>query len=772
MPKRGKSAAKGAKSKQATASEVEVTIESSELDAVVGEGLHGTEAPLDVGSDAENELNSCEDVGATSGEPNASWHSEDKADGSDGTHQAAAPAEVEVEAEGSAWNRARRESVYADKRGHLQSTSWCQEHYVRLPRPRHRTPSIFNLYGFMDLPAVQSCEIFFTRAMCVYDEFSDVLVALSIDSRRDPWWLAICLFLLIIPIMLKLLLVHQALRRKMGWGHFRLVLFGPFMLTLIDVYLLVCYPWVSPTDPDLFGTLERLSPLVETFVEGFGQSAFQLYMYARITSLPAGLGYETAGFEAVILSSCLPSIFNICYKIFQLSGDAKNVELGLCSYLQELVAGPLGYSAPFVTLLGKRHAVGYDTMGPLNALQLRQIGRCIGPNNTTLEELTFDDLNAVDPEVLAEPLAKNVTLRFVDFGLSKCDIMVMCKVFESTVNTEQLTIGLVGQVWPQVVRAKVCQEVKPLVQTVEDQFNNRPVREVDLAASDCLFDLSRHAETLGAELLLPRVLPGLVLWLDASCEGTLLRNNSDGGLLAWRSKFRGPGLETHYLLSESKSPTVEFHGGKPSVQFSKFRSMEMKYPLEKIGTIISVHAFEKITDARHTKQFYLFTGQEQGPFHGDEWSEGALISGHGSWVHPSPKSGMYRLNGGAWEEVGKRRQNPYWTEMQVASFKCGESFKLRPGWANRIGMDRKDIHQFKGCISEVLVFDDILADADIEHVEDYLLKKWLPEVERPARVAGDIPAGPAKSRGQRLLAAAFQTTHRFLRSRDTVIDTE
>lgn len=145
MPKRGKSAAKGAKSKQATASEVEVTIESSELDAVVGEGLHGTEAPLDVGSDAENELNSCEDVGATSGEPNASWHSEDKADGSDGTHQAAAPAEVEVEAEGSAWNRARRESVYADKRGHLQSTSWCQEHYVRLPRPRHRTPVFVEL---------------------------------------------------------------------------------------------------------------------------------------------------------------------------------------------------------------------------------------------------------------------------------------------------------------------------------------------------------------------------------------------------------------------------------------------------------------------------------------------------------------------------------------------------------------------------------------------------------------------------------------------------
>ncbi|CAE7254779.1 unnamed protein product [Symbiodinium sp. CCMP2592] len=237
-----------------------------------------------------------------------------------------------------------------------------------------------------------------------------------------------------------------------------------------------------------------------------------------------------------------------------------------------------------------------------------------------------------------------------------------------------------------------------------------------------------------------------MLWLDASCESTL-SYAPDGGLLSWSCKLRGPALKTHHPLDLSENPKLRLVDGKPSMEFSKYMSMQMDHPLERIGTIISVLAFDEMKADRekHYAQYCIFTGAEQGPLHG------------GRGVSQSPGyEGTYRLNGGAWEGV---KPKPCWTAMQVASFKCRRAFQLKPGWANRIGLDRQNSQKFQGRISELLVFDSVLADADIQHVEDYLLKKWLPEVERfeepvPIDAEGSPAPAAAKTWGRRLWTAA------------------
>jgi len=436
---------------------------------------------------------------------------------------------------------------------------------------------MFNLFGIMNWPLVQACEILFTRTMCVYDELSDVWVVMGIDHRRDPWWLTVCLLLLIIPILLKVVLMSQALRRK-GWKFVHLVVLGPFMMAFIDVYLLLAYPWISPTDTDLYGTLERLSPLVETFVEGFGQSSFQLYMYFRITNMPEGSGYKTSGFETVILFSFVPSILNIFYKIFQLKGDANQLDFTLFQYLQELLAGPLGYSAPFLTLLSKKEEVSYESMGPLNERQQKQIFGCLGKQNTTLKELIFDDMNKVDPGKLGAAITENTVLEFVDFGVEACDAFVMSQAFEP-LQQVKTRVGAAGQVWDIAARGEFCSFMSgPKIRLERSGAFSELLVSVDLSlAAGGLAPCLLIPEQFGMNACLAGAMQGLVLWLNASIPSTMEMMNDGHDLLTWKSLVgdrtlrRADHCTSHYLPKKHRSlPTVTMKDGWPSsVFFSK-----------------------------------------------------------------------------------------------------------------------------------------------------------------------------------------------------------
>lgn len=192
--------------------------------------------------------------------------------------------------------------------------------------------------------------------------------------------------------------------------------------------------------------------------------------------------------------------------------------------------------------------------------------------------------------------------------------------------------------------------------------------------------------------------------------------------------------------------------------------MEIDPPMKRIGTIISVHAFEECDGEGGL--FYIFSGSLQGPFHGRQNStEGSLIHPHhGAGIQRSPFDGTFRLNGaGAWKPAkhSELPLSPYWTDMSVATFKCQNAFNLNPGWANRIGCDRVGYHQFKGEISELLVFDRVLLDAEIEHVEDYLLQKWFPTRQKPLRVPA--PAEPSKTGLLQRARAAITAARRLLK---------
>jgi hypothetical protein len=192
------------------------------------------------------------------------------------------------------------------------------------------------------------------------------------------------------------------------------VLVGPFVFAAIDLCLLLMYPWATPTDAEFLGTVERLSPIVETFLEGFAQSSFQLYMWLRCQFLE---DHEVEdGLERVLFLSFLPSLFRIAKKLYDLHSDGKDVGMRIDRYTLELFKGPLGLSAPFVTLLTKREAVHYDGLGQLSRQQQQDVFGALGPENAKLEELTFDGENGVDLAELCRHAAPNRTLQLVAVG--------------------------------------------------------------------------------------------------------------------------------------------------------------------------------------------------------------------------------------------------------------------------------------------------------------------------------------------------------------------
>ena len=729
-------------------------------------------------------------------------------------------------------HRSRREEEYnINFKEDAEGAGWFEEHYRRLPRTKNSKPSLLNLFGRMNQPIPQAMEIFYTRVMCVYDQCSDLQVTLSIDQEIDPTWFKISLGLFVIPVLLKLFLFHKLLpiaelsrarhigrsntsvgrRKAAGVDGCFFTVIAPMLLLVgmifVDVYLLALYPWVSPRDAVYLGTLERLSPILETFLEGFLQSAFQVYMFVRVRYMPEHPNHTGGNFETVLLMSMLPSMLSICHKIHQLRGDARAAYMSLVSYVLEILLAPLGLSAPFLTLLNKRDTIAYDTVGPIAAHQQSKIFGCIGGDNRVLRKLTFSSLNSIDPLELAKAIVDNDTLAYVDFGVEKCSLTVLFEVFSLLrAKPKQVRVGLAQQLWSLDDRDALLQEVTQEVwlETSLEFLSGSVVSKMSTRFG-CSID-ERFPIALVPSCVIPGLaLHGLALWLDAkdpdpsrlvpyysplteaekdaynaaydsevrpmteqtsakwdridrtmtfSREGKPETIQTDM-LETWRSRIPGRNMNglTVYQSSFCTGTKKELlcpvkkmlhpwggsEGGQfnevPSIFFSERHSMEMRPQLSKVGTIISLHCFETPdiphgeSDGLDPLQCFIFGGSKnRGPFQGDSGVE-------------KEREVQYRLDGGEWQPFSGCRAGRNW---RVATLKCKEAFEVQGGSMDRIGGPETSGIQFKGYISELLVFDYVLDDTEIVRVESYLRRKWFETPTQPtAPVAEEKPAEEA-----------------------------
>ena len=89
--------------------------------------------------------------------------------------------------------------------------------------------------------------------------------------------------------------------------------------------------------------------------------------------------------------------------------------------------------------------------------------------------------------------------------------------------------------------------------------------------------------------------------------------------------------------------------------------------------------------------------------------------------HNGFQGGKIRLDKGHWINVVEAK---YWFEdFKVATMVPSHVVTGIEKRTNRIGRDRV-YHEFSGEIKELLIFEDILRECDIELVENYLLEKW------------------------------------------------
>lgn len=223
---------------------------------------------------------------------------------------------------------AKREERYNVQRAIVQDMGWCREHYIRMPTPKTSKQSWSNLWGLLNTSTAQALEIFITRVMCVYDQVSDWVVIRSIDRTLDPIWFVIALSFSVGPFLLKCILLYKPLshvfikqdrthirhHKKEGTEEMCEWLIAVLAMMFVDLYLLVFYPWLSPSDAEFLSIVERLSPLIETYIEGILQSCFQVYMCMRISfgHLPGHETY-TNSLNNVIFFSFVPSVVNILY---------------------------------------------------------------------------------------------------------------------------------------------------------------------------------------------------------------------------------------------------------------------------------------------------------------------------------------------------------------------------------------------------------------------------------------------------------------------------
>lgn len=292
----------------------------------------------------------------------------------------------------------KRREKFNKKHGDPTLT-FCEEHYYRCPKRKKEKEGyikqdLMNLYGLRWIDWVQGCEICVTsRFSTAYDIVTDYKITSVIDRLRDPWWFYISCIFIALPILCKIIVFNRTMRKAIqgwiidrGWfgdnvqsdGYIVVVMYmltSPIVFALNDIYMLVMYPWVSPSAANaaFLGTVEKLSPLID-MVEGFGQSLMQMYVFLRMQHLGR---HTSSSLPELLVLSFLPCMLGNAKKIYDLSCDARRANMSLGAYSLEVFKGPLGYSAPFLALLTQRDEVSYQGMGDLTPEQQEQIFACL-----------------------------------------------------------------------------------------------------------------------------------------------------------------------------------------------------------------------------------------------------------------------------------------------------------------------------------------------------------------------------------------------------------
>lgn len=231
----------------------------------------------------------------------------------------------------------------------------------------------------------------------------------------------------------------------------------------------------------------------------------------------------------------------------------------------------------------------------------------------------------------------------------------------------------------------------------------------------------------------------LALWLDAADLNEICLSGSDAiavdaddhdgiadvSVTHWRSKVAGRGMRQ---MPQCGGPRLlRFPGGGQAVKFDYDRSLKLTRYYDRVHTLISVHRFEPPVPGQSDCQFYVLSGEQQGPFHGGKEE---VINGHGGWVSPHAQNGTIRLSGMEARPAVDYRISD-WNVFNVSVFECedvlhqgtmsqGHDFRRT---VNRIGRDR-NCHAFNGSIAELLIFSEPLTLQEIEHIEQYLTHKW------------------------------------------------
>jgi len=235
---------------------------------------------------------------------------------------------------------------------------------------------------------------------------------------------------------------------------------------------------------------------------------------------------------------------------------------------------------------------------------------------------------------------------------------------------------------------------------------------------------------------------GIVCWLDAQDESTMEIFNGFVG--CWNSKVPppSPNLLNETTISYRKTSNSAFAGGiltsnefgKPLISFDYDHWLECsgRTSWHTCRTMVSVHTWIP-REGSDKCNFYIFSGKEQGPFHcasGD-----GIYSGHGTWVGAGGThfhNGTIRVNGcepravkelSTWRD-GIKIATVQTQHGQIVPDFTGPGFKKRMLRVNRIGRDRV-YHEFRGQLGEVMVWDRVLTQEEIEEVELVLFKKWF-----------------------------------------------
>jgi hypothetical protein len=241
------------------------------------------------------------------------------------------------------------------------------------------------------------------------------------------------------------------------------------------------------------------------------------------------------------------------------------------------------------------------------------------------------------------------------------------------------------------------------------------------------------------------VVEGLELWLDARAEETLRLD--DEKVLNWKSRDQCPAVrECTPCRSQDGSyigsPILHQGGGSCSVEFDFDKTMAISPPLTVIQTIISVHKFKDPRSMDKRSCFYIITGTSQGPFHGGEASGAGdedratdeagnfasplvgytITSGHGAWEGAEGQpfwEGSIRVNV---EDAKPTNETQIWCdELRVATVTMDNAVPVNgtASKVDRIGRDR-DCHAFSGFVAELLVFNRLLTEDEIQSSEQYL----------------------------------------------------